>query len=317
MSSEEAGLLHAVCAEPDDVAPRLVYADWLEERGGAGDPERAEFIRLQCRLAGPEEVAPRERARLAEREKALLQEWGKAWMAPLRGCFARYEFRRGFVERVTVQTKKFVASADAFLLLTPLRVVKLRDPRDHVERLAATPALGRLDGLSLNFGKLGQARLGTFLASPHLGRLRFLDLGNNNLAAGGMTILAKAAPRLESLRHLALDDNNVRDAGVATLAESPLLRRLEVLNLDANELGDGALRSLAGPGSANLVQLHLARNFDLTLAGLRQLLSSPHLAGLRKICLYGSLGVGGERRLRQELGQRLELDFETWITPPL
>ena len=36
--------LQAIIENPDDDAPRLLYADWLEERG---DP-RGEFIRVQC-----------------------------------------------------------------------------------------------------------------------------------------------------------------------------------------------------------------------------------------------------------------------------
>jgi uncharacterized protein (TIGR02996 family) len=43
-------LLAAVRAEPDDDTPRLVLADWLEERG---DP-RGEFVRLQVRIAALE-----------------------------------------------------------------------------------------------------------------------------------------------------------------------------------------------------------------------------------------------------------------------
>ena len=39
--------LAAICANPDDDAPRLVYADWLDEHG---DP-RGEFIRVQVELA--------------------------------------------------------------------------------------------------------------------------------------------------------------------------------------------------------------------------------------------------------------------------
>ena len=39
--------LAAIKAAPDDDAPRLELADWLEEDG---QPERAEFIRVQCRL---------------------------------------------------------------------------------------------------------------------------------------------------------------------------------------------------------------------------------------------------------------------------
>src|SRR5262245_50340257 len=57
--SELARLLAAVKEDSDEDAPRLVLADWLEERG---ESDRAEFIRVQCRLAA--EIA----RRLAERE---------------------------------------------------------------------------------------------------------------------------------------------------------------------------------------------------------------------------------------------------------
>ena len=46
MRQDEAFLADIV-EHPDDDAPRLVYADWLEDHG---DPERAEFIRTQCEL---------------------------------------------------------------------------------------------------------------------------------------------------------------------------------------------------------------------------------------------------------------------------
>src|SRR5574341_989219 len=51
---------------PHDDAPRLVYADWLLDRG---DP-RGELIQIQC--------SPRRYA-LAERIHALLDEHGAAW----------------------------------------------------------------------------------------------------------------------------------------------------------------------------------------------------------------------------------------------
>src|SRR5262249_41365819 len=41
-------LLNAILRQPEDDVVRLVYADWLEENGA---PARAEFIRVQCRLA--------------------------------------------------------------------------------------------------------------------------------------------------------------------------------------------------------------------------------------------------------------------------
>ncbi|MEZ6139219.1 MAG: TIGR02996 domain-containing protein [Zavarzinella sp.] len=45
--SEEEALLKAIQLSPADTTVRLVYADWLEDRG---DP-RAEFLRLQNQLA--------------------------------------------------------------------------------------------------------------------------------------------------------------------------------------------------------------------------------------------------------------------------
>jgi uncharacterized protein (TIGR02996 family) len=45
MTSDESALLAAVRAAPEQDLPRLVYADWLDDQG---QPERAEFIRVQC-----------------------------------------------------------------------------------------------------------------------------------------------------------------------------------------------------------------------------------------------------------------------------
>ena len=44
----EAGFLQDIHAHPEDDTPRLIYADWLDDNH---QPARAQFIRLQCRLA--------------------------------------------------------------------------------------------------------------------------------------------------------------------------------------------------------------------------------------------------------------------------
>ena len=48
-------LLAAIIAHPEEDAPRLIYADWLEENGQG---ERAEFIRVQVELARIANSAP-------------------------------------------------------------------------------------------------------------------------------------------------------------------------------------------------------------------------------------------------------------------
>ena len=50
------GLLRAVIASPNDDLPRLIYADYLEERG---QNKRAEFIRVQCELASKRDADPK------------------------------------------------------------------------------------------------------------------------------------------------------------------------------------------------------------------------------------------------------------------
>src|SRR4051794_3229291 len=99
--TQEDALLRAIRAEPEDDWPRLVYADWLEERG---DP-RAEFIRAQCALAGLPPADPR-RPGLEARAQELLREHHARWVEPVCSLLgvpdAWVTFRRGFVERATV-----------------------------------------------------------------------------------------------------------------------------------------------------------------------------------------------------------------------
>ena len=45
---DELGFIASICTSPDDDAPRLTFADWLEEHG---QPERAELIRIQIAWA--------------------------------------------------------------------------------------------------------------------------------------------------------------------------------------------------------------------------------------------------------------------------
>src|SRR5438477_13205900 len=102
MMPDHAPFLAAIRAAPDDDAPRLIYADWLDEHG---QPERAEFIRVQIELA-KSPADGRHSARLKKREKQLLEEFEGEWTEPLSEfVFDDYtdhpcKFRRGFVERV-------------------------------------------------------------------------------------------------------------------------------------------------------------------------------------------------------------------------
>src|SRR5262245_41171049 len=97
------GLLADICANPEDDTPRLVYADWLEEHG---EPERAEFIRLQIRLAQRPEDDPR--YELGQRQDDLLAAHGESWLGPLRQRLEVPVWRRGFVEGGRLTLARFL-----------------------------------------------------------------------------------------------------------------------------------------------------------------------------------------------------------------
>src|SRR5262245_34763715 len=110
---EDEALMQAILDSPEDDAPRLVLADWLEEHG---EPDRAAFIRVQCALARG--VAdPELMRRLRERSSQLLREHELRWTAPLHSLVQRARFIRGFPERVTVMAEGFFAHADTLFRL--------------------------------------------------------------------------------------------------------------------------------------------------------------------------------------------------------
>lgn len=82
-----AAFLADICEYPDDDASQLIFADWLDEHG---QPERGEFIRVQCELARVEQrhrhectstiKRGMESAKLKRRERELLDRWVEYWL---------------------------------------------------------------------------------------------------------------------------------------------------------------------------------------------------------------------------------------------
>jgi uncharacterized protein (TIGR02996 family) len=85
---DAAPFLAAIRAAPDDDAPRLIYADWLDEHD---QPERAEFIRVQC------ELARKDSPELRKREVELLTKNYEVFVGGLDASHLRYQFHRGFI----------------------------------------------------------------------------------------------------------------------------------------------------------------------------------------------------------------------------
>jgi uncharacterized protein (TIGR02996 family) len=116
---DDGAFLRAIIENPDDDAPRLIYADWLEEQGR---PDRAEFIRVQVALARLAENDPR-RTELEARERGLLAAHEADWVRPLQAVADAWTFRRGFVETVTLHREPSSADLATLHRLGPVQEV--------------------------------------------------------------------------------------------------------------------------------------------------------------------------------------------------
>ncbi|HEY8504059.1 MAG TPA: TIGR02996 domain-containing protein [Gemmataceae bacterium] len=265
-AGEERAFLEQVRARPDDDAPRLIYADYLEERG---DP-RGEFIRLQCALAELPPTDP-DRARLAAREQELRERHGAEWAGAVPRLVSGWEFRRGFIEEVALPAGAFLESAAELFRLTPLRRVRLYGAAEFLDRLVQAPELARVRELDLCGGELGNAGVNLLVRSPHLANLELLDLSFNGVSDAGVQILARAG-NLPSLRRLYLNDNaRIGAAGARALAGSAPLRGLTVLDLSANAIDSTAVQALtagAALGNLGVLQLHTNEIGDKGAAAL-------------------------------------------------
>jgi uncharacterized protein (TIGR02996 family) len=311
----EAGLLAAIIDDPDDDTPRLVYADWLEEHG---DDARAEFIRVQCRLArlGVADLRhlrqaewlydsmetgfeareflrlPHRLRRLAadvepllEREQELLAGHRKAWLGPLAELCQECTFRRGFVEDVVVKADALLGHADVLFRHNPVLTLALYEPESawECERVLALPHLARLTALALPGceGEFDWVRL--LAGAPHLNRLTALALNAARLDDAKVELLA-SLPHLGRLAELYLADSHLGVDAVQALVSSPYLKELTFLSLrDSPVVGCGAVLA-AGANSPRLTTLDLG-DCHLSDNDVSALAHSARLGGLRALLL--------------------------------
>jgi uncharacterized protein (TIGR02996 family) len=306
-----------IIAHPEDDTPRLVCADWLDEHG---QPERAEFIRIQVELSKLPEGDPR-RPTLELRELELTSAHGDRWQAELpklKGV--RWGgFERGFVASAGLSgAKAFADQGAALFAAAPVRSVGFRSAsRKTIRFVAGSPFLARLTGLNLRCENIGDEGLRALLESTHLGTLTDLDVCKTGLGDRGARLLADC-PRLRSLRSLNVESNGFSPRGLVELLSSPHLMgvtdfrlaycwledaldelfgaggvwRFPKLDLGLTRLDDDGIRRLVSlPRVSILTDLNLGSIRLLTIEGVRAVAGSPNLGGLKNLGL-GSNKIG-------------------------
>jgi uncharacterized protein (TIGR02996 family) len=315
-------LLRAIASTPEDFAPRLVYADWLEE---TGELARATRIRTECTLDGVPRFDARWRAHRAwERATGTATEDSFQWLL---GSYL-YELgpsRGGFIEGVggvVSELRRLPEVAAAW----PVRSLRLTDdsrmPPLHVPTVVACPTVAQLAGLQLESARLDAHAAAALGDSPQLAKLRRLALGYDSVTGDGLRVLLQT-PLAARLTDLSVTGGMHHDHAwplhqVLARAKLPALRRLRVsferrastwlgpllerhdleeLDLFSVELDAAAWQALAT--SARLpAWLKLCKAGAPNADWLRAFADSRHRRRVRSLELTGTrIGVAGARAL--------------------
>jgi uncharacterized protein (TIGR02996 family) len=233
-------LIRGILAEPDEDAPRLVYADWLQEQ----DELLGEVVRVQTELRGASLPRAR-RAELQRRERDLLDGLGFD-----REAIPEEEFH-GIHWRRSDDWDYSVCGGLATLFLHGLRPVADGLPAllpEWIERFGwFFLRAGVYDSWEDRF-ELEDAGMRELLASPLMERCIGLDLHSVKRWYDAIEILAES-PAAAGLLRLDLGDSSFDSGDLVSLSRSPWVSGLLDLDVGRNYLDERAVLALAGSGA--------------------------------------------------------------------
>jgi uncharacterized protein (TIGR02996 family) len=308
--SEREAFLHAICENPDDDTPRLVFADWLDEHGEA---DRAEFIRLQIEIAGlPEGVKKKKKQ---TREKQLLNMHKEKWTEHLKefqasrtlhptldGTFCK--FRRGFVDGIHSDAPALLEQGERLFTLAPIRELRLWDAEwDECQELAKCKWLLRVYALDLSAKALfNGSGVDYLLRSRYLANLKSLDMrATCEIIMDAPTLRAVAgAKHLFNLTRLDLrgqymfgpadseDDPDPRACKKILPRLGEKMPALRELNLHGTGLHDDDIDGLVGQAWVKQLRIIDLSTNQITDEGCRVLCESKSFAKLERLNLTDS-----------------------------
>jgi uncharacterized protein (TIGR02996 family) len=305
MPSGRLELLAAIRAHPDDDAPRLAFADWLDQQG------ESDFARL-IRLELERDRLPRTEPRRRELNEQALALWRKM-PADCRPAGVTTLMKRGLPWYIDSGVLALRDAIDRLGPYAPQPFVFLsgnRQPHNEAEAELAQGgpdrigvALRELFGsrwvrewfeLQLDSIRLTEERIRWMTGPGNLTGLEVLSVKDGADDDAVRALCQADLPRLHTLaiqevrRGAGGEPSLLTTATVLALLDSPLLARLEGLILFGYWLEDDGLLALAESSRvAGLKSLFVWPQTNSS-AGVRALLKSPHLAGLTRLDLSGS-----------------------------
>src|SRR5262245_16645467 len=140
---DDPAFIRTIAARPDDDAPRLIYADVLDESGDPVKAARAEFIRVQIEKARL--VPDTSRSNELWHRERILFDWARKWRTELPAIEGvQYGgFIRGFIDQVAAPSDSLSKSLPAILDAVPVRALAI-----HIETLDSARKVAGLDRLA-------------------------------------------------------------------------------------------------------------------------------------------------------------------------
>ncbi len=215
MGDTERSLYQAVLDNPDDLAPRVRYADFIRE----DNPDRARFIDLQIETFKQRRAVVELGVSLKCGDwctpfgyaKELLDQHRQEWAKNVSDLVDEFMFLRGFVESIDLDAATFLETGHHLYSLAPIRYVELTNVNPVIEQLFASELLEQIVALYITDQTLGDEGTMHIANCPHLGKLRMLEIDGNDIGEPGLEYLA-ASNSLPNLEYINFHGN---------LAENP------------------------------------------------------------------------------------------------
>lgn len=276
-------------AHPEDESAWLVYGDLLSAQG---DP-RGELIALEH-----EAQARRNDPRLSALYSALVEEFRRGWAGPLKRWRIQETWRRGHVERMTLDADVALeedwssALAQLFghrcLRFLQRLTLRLRVPkRDEWAEVFAV--IGRsteslaVRALDLDRNNIAEKGMEALADSPLVECLERLELGSSYIGSLGLERFFGRV-ELSKLKSLSMWGQMIEARGLLALAHMKA-PNLEQLTLSSCAIDDSALQLLSREGEfPKLNTLEIGGN-DVSESGLETLLRAPGFSGLTRLGL--------------------------------
>ena len=228
LTTEHHQFFDHIIASPDDDAPRLAFADWLDAQGNV---VHSDFIRVQCEMDTLSIGSPRWKE-LRRRERTILRDHPADWFGKLYGRLKNCYFRRGLLHSVRLHAEVFVQHPGKVFGFGPINMVKLDGGAAFIQQISDLFYLRYVTMLDLSSNKLLPNHISILAQSRSVTNLNWLNLRDNQLGTDGAVALANSPSfiRLESLR---LENTEINDDGLLALAESSHLPSLKCVYLSS------------------------------------------------------------------------------------